>query len=324
MTITILENQKGKVDRDALLGRLMWYSVPENTMLHHEEVVKKLTELGLDKALPSYPEDYNVFRRVSKKTERRKVQRPGNPNEFENWMIRDVASRGEDIITRRIVVEVVDPKGRRLNYEQVADVEFDRNLKRINFVWLNGCNEYSHPTAKEMMAELQVEYFRWRGQLNDQAIREWLRRSVLAMGATPVRPSGGVYFLEESHADKVEALEQFVADTLPAGGECHSVQIPDNDKQREMVRRAIESETTGAIEAMLTEIAKVKKEGRLTPKRYLELLAEVSALESKMNGYSKLLEKDLGSVSSRLQLLHMQTKSLSNMQGRKPRTKKNG
>ena len=366
-TVAVLDDQKGKVDRSALLGRLMWYSVPESTILDYGAVISELTSLGLTKALPRYPADHDVFRRASKSAERRKVQR--SDTEFENWMIRDVASRSDDTITRRIVVEVVDRKGRRLSYEQIADIEFERPLNvpdrsaefaakignvddkiaalgpgahtqrqklreyrlsliqrrdslptpvqrpaKINFAWLNGFDDLSHPTAKEIMAECQVSFSRWRGKLGDQAIREWIRKQILIMGATPVRPSGGVYFLEERYADNVEAMETFVEKMLPPGGDCHSVEIPNNDKQREMVRRAIEAETIGEIERMMVEIANVRRAGKLTPKRHLAMLSEVRILEKKMANYSKLLEKDLGTLSIRLKLLDASAKGLGPLQ----------
>lgn len=367
MSVALLDQQKGKVDRSALLGRIMWYTVPENTMLDYTEVINELMAVGLNRHLPGQPADSDVFRRVSKNAERRRVQR--SATEFENWMMRDVASRNEDTITRRIVVEVVDSKGRRLQYEQVADIEFERpfvipdrtvefvnkladidrkiaalppsarsrreklRIQRVNvtqrrdncpapvnrpaklrFVWLNGFGPVSHPTAQEIMEDVERNFLQWRGMLSDQAMREWIRRQVIRMGATAVRPSGGIYFLQEQFANDVEALEAFVKKMLPVGADCHSVEIPDTDKQREMVHKAIENETIGAIESMMVEIANVRQEGKLTPKRYLAMLSEIRILENKMNGYSKLLQKDMDKVRIRLQLLDQTAKGLSPLQ----------
>lgn len=285
-----------------------------------------MEKVGLNRSLPGFPRDHDVYRRVTKDAERRKVPHNGHQDQFENWLVRDVASRGENVITRRIVCEVVDPAGRKLAYAQVADIEFVRpqvgqtngtvwNVpSRLNFVWLDGNNEISHPTAKAIMAEVAVQFSKWRGKLGDQAMRQWIRRTILDMGATPVRPSGGIYFLEEKFADQVEALEAFCAEVLPQGGECHSVEIPDNDKQREMIRRSIEQETIGLIERKMVEIAEIRKSGKLTPDKYTEMLIEISEVQKKVGGYKGLLEKDLSALESRLELLAMQTKRLAPFQ----------
>ena len=385
MTTTLLDSQKGTLDRDALLGRILWYTVPEATSVDHKTVVDELIARGLSQALPLHPEDHNVFKRATTSATRTKVPVP-NSTDFENWLIRDIAARNDTVLNRRIVVEVVNPQGRKLSYHQVAEIEFERPIlipdrsqefadklaeidgkiaalspgahtrraqlleyrlntvkrrdncptpmnkpARLRFVWLlntdkdtvNGIppgapfSELSHPTAKEIMADVQVYFARWRGKLNDQAMREWIRKEILAMGATPVRPSGGIYFLEERYADKVEALETFVKEVLPADGECHSVEIPNNDKQREMVQRAIENETIGEIERKMTEFAKIRQEGHLTEKAFLEHVSEVRILEDKMNNYTKLLEKDMSKVQNRLRLLNAQAQSLAPLKGKK-------
>lgn len=363
MSIAALEEQKGKVAREGLIGRLMWFSVPEATILDYKTVVAAMEKSGLNRPLPGFPADHDVYRRVTTAAQMKHVPHNGHPDQFENWLVRDVASRGEDILTRRIVCEVVDPKGRRLDYAQVADIEFHRPVNtdrtaeynarltlidaqinvlkpsqnsrrkqlveqrlnvilkrdsqpprreaRLNFVWLDGHNEVEYPTAKDIMAEVAVQFSKWKGKVHDAVIRLWIRHTILDMGATPVRPSGGIYFLEERYADQVEALEKFCAEVLPQGGECHSVEIPDNDKQREMIRRAIENETTGAIERKMAEIAEIRKAGRLSADKYTEMLMEISELEKKVKGYAGLLERDLSEVESRLELLAMQTKRLA-------------
>lgn len=369
MSVTALDAQKGKVAREGLLGRLLWFSVPEATLLDQTTLVQALQKSGLNRTLPGFPADHDVYRRVTTAAERRRVPHDGQPNQFENWLVRDVASRGEDVITRRIVCEVVDPKGRRLAYTQVADIEFIRPISipdltpifnekiaaidekiakvpaahrarkaqleesrrlavrkrdaapkayrrnsRLRFVWLDGANEISYPTAKDIMGEVGVQFSKWKGKVHDATIRVWIRKTIMDMGATPCRSSGGIYFLEEAYADQVEALEKFCADVLPPGGECHSVEIPNSDKQVEMVRRSIEAETIGAIERLMVEIAEIRKAGRISSDKYVEKLQEVAAMKTKISGYSELLERDLSALSSRLELLGMQARLLAPLQ----------
>jgi hypothetical protein len=292
--------------------------------------VAELQTLGFTRKIPNVPAESDVFRRVTKAAQRSKVPIPDPnktdaflPGQFENWMIRDFTAKG-DALGKRIVCEVVDTNGKRLSYEQIVDVTFVNPTPpavngTIKFDWINGWNSLNQPRAYQIVQEIQSEFDRWKGMFHDEIMRHWIRQTILGFGATAVRPTGGIYFLKEEFAGQVEALEKFITDHFPVGGECHSVEIPDTTKQREMVQRAIEAETIGAVEAMMVEIANVKKKGALTPKKYEQMLEEVRALERKMQDYTKLLQTDMNAVGSRVEILAGMTRGLSDLQAKATR-----
>jgi hypothetical protein len=330
-----LAAQQGTVDKEALLGRILWYSVPSATRLDPKLVTTELQGLGFTRKIPNIPADSDVFRRVSANAERRKVPIPDPnkadaflPGQFENWMIRDFTAKG-DALGKRIVCEVVDTQGKRLSYEQIVDLTFINpsqpgGSSTIKVDWINGWNAVNQQRAQQVVDTVLSEFKAWKGQFHDAVMRHWIKQTILGMGATAVRPTGGIYFLKEEFAGQVEALETFITDHFPPGGECHSVEIPDTSKQREMVQRAIEAETTGVVEQMMLEIADVKKAGKLTPKKFEEMNKRVREVEHKIADYSKLLETDLKAVNTRVELLAGMAKGLSNLQKkstRKPKTR---
>lgn len=316
MTNALLEGQRGTVDKDALLGRILWYTVPMTTCLDPKIVGQVMKDLGFTRRIPSPPAESDVFRRVTAKAERKKIPVDGT-NHFENWLIREVNDKRDNTLVRRIVVETVDPEGKTLSYDQIVDVEFsydptvkpNRGIMTVN--WINGFDEHTHPRAAELVEEIQSEFARWKDMYHEGVMRHWIKQTIIDMGATSVRPTGGIYFLEEKFAGKVEALETFISDHFPQNAECHSVEIPDTKKQREMIRRAIIAETTGAMDDMMVKIAEVKASGKLTPKKQLAMISEVKKLENKIGNYSKLLESDLSAIRSRGRLLQGLVSGLS-------------
>lgn len=338
MTLADVRAQQGLIDRDAVLGRFMWYSVPEDTMLDYDTVVAELGALGLTKLLPKPPREYDIFRRVTRESERRKVPSLDAKGDFiqgqwENWLIRDVASKDEDTIVRRVVVEKLDANGKRLvddlGYKQIMELRYKRptgaqTKGRLEFEWINGHDAQKWPTAQAIADRVKAEYERWQDKLAHASVRHWIQQTILAMGATPARVSGGIYFLEEQYATQVEALEEFVAKYLPQKGEMHSVEVPDNKKQRDLIAKAIERETVGAIDDMIVEIGEIKREGKLTSKKYLEIQKRITAMKRKQKKYMRLLEKDGSSIESRLDLLDIQANDLTPLQApiTRNRTKK--
>lgn len=311
----ILAAQQGTVDKEALLGRLLWYSVPTATCLEPKMVGTELKDLGFTRRIPGIPSESNVFRRVTTHAERHKVPVPGRTDVFENALVRSL-DKGNTLI-RHVVIETVDPNGRRLEYVQPVDIEFkydttvSPNVGVMKVAWINGYSPLTHPLADHVVQEIKSEFSRWKGMFHDAIMRHWIKQTIIDMGATSVRPTGGIYFLEEKYAGQVEALESFITKHFPPGGECHSVEIPDTAKQREMVRRAIEAETTGAVEAMMAEVAELKASGKLTSKRYLEINLRVKNIRKKMEDYGKLLQRDMSAINSRVEILAGMTKGLS-------------
>lgn len=324
MSITVLEDQKGRLDPNIYLGRLLWYSVTDETMVDHSEFVTKLTAAGFTKDLPGTVRDHNVFARITTEAARKNVERPGSDGLYENWLIRDVAGRAETVITRRLVLELRDPKGRKLDYRQIADIEFDRTTGKISFTFLPDTQAYCETLetndafhvmaiADEIHRSIRSEYKKWRGKLNHYAVRMWIRETILEMGGVAAKPSGGIYFLREEFAADVDALVA-VVDSLGRGNECHALPLIDDLKQREMLKRAIEADTRGEVEKLMLEIKAVKEEGKLTPKKFEQIILKGKKLRAKTGDYAALLETELGEINSSLTLLSTMTMNLSSLQ----------
>lgn len=283
-----------------LLGSLLWYTVSD-VMIAHDDVVRAMVKSGIATRLPSPPRDADVFERVSKAAEQRKVP-TASPGIFENYLVRNVG-RDDEKITRRIVVEQVDPAGRRLNYEQVADVEFHRNTSVVDFTYSTNTGR---PEVTDMLVNIVKEYQAWRGHLNSYAVREWIRKFTLGLGATSVRP--GVYFVMQDRMEEVEKLDTFV-NSLPGGCAMHHLPLIDDTRQREMLRQAFETETNAEIDTMLSDMQdvfdKAQERGdsyKITESRYLDYLNRYSELTEKAEEYEGLLESSLQTTHSRLKM----------------------
>lgn len=302
-----------KTDSALFLGRLTWYTVSD-MRVSHTQVVQGLQAVNLGSHLPPMPKDFDVFRRVSSSAQIKKVPVPNEEGVFENYLIREVAGRGDNIVTRRIVVEKVDRKGKRLDYRQIRDIEFNKATSAIHVREVNDPTSgtvanisVSYPTVEDITKQIRDEFLAWKGMLNSYAIREFIRRMVLGFGATCVRD--GVYFLPEDKASEIDALETFV-NSLPGGATFHSMPLIDDTKQREMVKRAFQAETSDSIDALMADIDELQQGSRdISADRYAGILTQYQDLTQKTQDYGSLLETELGETTSRLSIF--QTKVIA-------------
>lgn len=306
MTNSILDSYatriEAQIDPENLLGRLFWYAMSE-MRVPHADFVGMLTDVGITTGHPLEPKDADVFRRECSKVKRVKVA-TNDDDVFENY--RMVEFRDDHTITRRVVRERVNNAGRKLGFTELFDVVFDRDTADLVFKSLKDFRFRNNSTPADIRDEILDQYYMWRGCLNAYAIREWIRNFIMHLGATMVRPGGGVYFLREAHETSIENLETIgveLSEYSQGKVEFHSLPLIDDTKQREMVQRAFEAETVDAIDELIgeiTDLSRAKK--KITSDRYAGLVDKFQDLTSRTQEYEELLEQKLASTSTRLDI----------------------
>lgn len=295
-----------KVDQELWMGHIVWYQVgPVNVT--HAEVVQNLHTHNLSVGLPPYPKDFDVFRRVCSEQQIRRM--PNGPDNFQSYLLREVRN-DEQIITKRIVVEHLNKKGKVLSYEQLIDLDFHRKNSEIVVSDHSPAASLNYPTAVHIATSVKSEFLKWRGKLNSYAIREFVRKLLLSWSATCVRD--GMYFLPESKAGDLDGLDGF-ANSI-AGVDFHSMPLVDNARQREMVRKAFQSETVEQIHAQMGEIAELRKAGKkISQDRYAKIITDYQAIMAHTQEYEEVLEVEMQEVQDVLKLFGPQVLGLADL-----------
>jgi hypothetical protein len=313
--MTVLDEQAqrlSKVDGENLLGQLLWYSMSE-VRVPHKDAVDLMTREGIT-GVPLAPKDADVFKRVCSKVKRDKIPTK-DPDVFYNY--RMVEFKDDDTITRRVIRERIDSAGKKLSVQERFDINFDRATSKVEFKDIANGLGFARPDDISIRDEVQSEYETWKGCMNAYGLRQWMRGKIIGLGATMVRPGGGVYFVHQAHVDSVEALERLGAALEPycvestGKVEFHSLPLVDDRKQRDMIQKAFEAETVDAIDEIMAEIAKLAKSDRkITSDRYAGLLTQYQELTAKTFDYEQLLEQKLASTGARLELFERSLKGL--------------
>lgn len=304
-----------KLDPDLILGHLCWYTIHEQTSggrtmnVSHKNIVDGLKAAGLTGTAPAAPKGHDLFRRVTSDAQSRKVPTQ-TPGVFQNVLLRDVSGAGETAIVRRLVVETVDSKGQKLSYHQLADVAYQRASGKITHKYRD---DYSQNVqlADRTILLVRQNFRDQQDMITSWSIREFVKKMLYSRGATCVRAGGAVFFLRQEFAEDLEAIETFV-DGIPGGiGDFHSLPLPDDLKQRKMLQKAFEEESTGAIYERLAELDEIKKAGKkLTSGKKAALLVEMQDLKKKAKQYSELLETSLDQTSSAITILEGRLKKI--------------
>lgn len=280
------------------LGELCWYTVNELT-ISHDDLVGHLERLGLGGYAPPKPNDADVFRRVSSAAARKRVP-TDSTDRHQNFLIRELSRAGGNV-SRRIVAETVDLKGRRLGYRELVKLEFDGATGKVTSEDMAAALTTEATVAREIADGIIRDYKAERGCLDSYGIRELIRKTLLSLNATVVRPGGGVYFVMAHRTDKVEALEHLAR--LVDGVSVHSLPLLDDGKQRDMLRRAVEAESIDEIDRTVGEIVEIVKSGAdISHAKFADFQKRYTTVVAKTQEYAKLLEEGSATTSIRLDI----------------------
>lgn len=221
------EQQEGIIGH-LIIGHLMWYSVG-NQLIERDELERKLASAGLDEGwMPNPIQAHGAFRRATSEIQTKRSTAQAGVHE--NYLVREVYY-DKDMVQRNVVVETVDQKGKRLNYDsQAAVITLDKKTQNISVVSTN-------PTAEELAREAEQRFYLYRDHHSAQHIRAMLANILKSLAPTPVRPSGGVYFVPSSHEDGLRKLCRFASSLENSEG--FMVPLVNTMDNRQMVNQKL-------------------------------------------------------------------------------------
>jgi hypothetical protein len=282
------------------LGQIAWYTITKPRVTAKD--VKQLAgTLGLAKSIvPSAPRPGDAFKRACRYSERLGADIPGTPNKA-NFLIRKVATTLEDI-ERHIVLEIVDPKGRKLSHEDVAHMRFDRT-DGILHLDTQGLHGELAEMLDDVLTMFKMNLLDATKYIDAQVIRRMIRDQLDLVSAIALRRQGSVYFVPQEHVDKVKALEEFCRHMGP-GSEFISIPMPAGDKYNVMVKAAFEAEIHEESTQHITKLKELTESGGTISSRGFERYRKrLDELKRRADSYSGLVEVEIFKAHAELKAL---------------------
>lgn len=291
------------IPANLMLGHIAWYSIAK-PRLTSDNLIALIADLGLDPAIiPTPPRAGDAFKRACRYSERKGLAIPYSDNTA-NFLIRPVTQTLEDI-ERHMVIEVVDPEGRKLEYHDVAHLTFDRKQSVLN-VSKKAISDELDPLTDDTLQAFAIHLKDATKYVDAQVIRSMIRKQLDLMSAIAVRRQGSVYFIPIRSQKLTEGLEKFTSYCGP-GSAFHALPLIDDTKQREMVKAAFEGEVHDGATQLITELAQLQDaETEITPKAWTVYKEKFNTLKTQMGEYETLVDMELLQADSEMDALEHQ------------------
>ena len=287
---------------DLILGYIAWYTITK-PQLTHDDIMQLVQDNGLDPVIvPKPPRAGDAFKRACRYSERLGLDIPYSPNTA-NFLIRPVAQTLEDI-ERHLVLEIIDPSGRKLTHHTAAELRFERNSGVLN-VNVEQLSPDLQPLIVETLERFAVVLKDSTKYVEAQVIRRMIRSQLEHMNAVLARSKGSVYFIPKKHRVLMEGLESFTQ-SCGAGSVFHSLPLVDDSKQQEFVKNAFEEGVHDQATQIITELAALTSQGKeITANAWNDYKTKLQALVSKANEYGELVDVELLQAKTELEAVQV-------------------
>lgn len=273
-------------DVKGVIGYLTWSSIGEQLITL--DALEKLFEANnLDKGfLPKRVREPDAFRRATAIKATRKTSQAGI---IEHYITRDV-TRSKDSVIRHIVCETVDKFGQRLSYEEDAAVLiFERESGQMKWY---ASNSYAKTLADQAAANFEL----YKKNISGSMLRFISARVLQSLAPTPVRPSGGVYFVPIQNGERLKNLNGFISTLNP--GEAFYVPLLNNKENTEMVRLKLDEHMTEALSLCEKTI-----NGELKDHQIRQALENAKQVVNDFKQYTSLIGSDMATFEEKISLL---------------------
>ncbi|WP_193065141.1 DUF6744 family protein [Oceanobacillus oncorhynchi] len=218
--LTVINNE-----HEPFLGYLTWYSIGKQ-LINVTELEDKLVSVGLEKEwMPNRIRSSDAFRRATKELE----QRTSNPrmDVYQNILVREVYRTNKEV-QRNLVVETVDRNGKRLSYDSKgAVILLDKKNHTISFTAFS-------PMTNELCLQTEKKFNLYRNHFSSQQLRVMVQKIIQSLAPTPVRNSGGIWFVPFTKRKELTRLINFINSLDNSEG--YQVPVINSNDNRKMVR----------------------------------------------------------------------------------------
>jgi hypothetical protein len=275
-----------KENHEGVIGNLVWWSI-QNHHITRDQLKQKLVESGLGEGwLPNEIRPADAFRRATKEVECRKKE-TSKPGVFKNYLVREVYY-DKKMVQRNIVIETVDQNGRRLDYEgQAAILILDKEADQLKIGVIL-------PEVEELVKEAGNLYDLYKSHYPAQAVRVMVSNILKSMSPTPVRPSGGVYFVPQNFQSELTKLIRFVNSLKKA--EAYKIPLIDTMDNRNLINKKLREHLEGILHQCQTALQSDLKKSQVK-----ETIEEAKRVISDFRQYRSIVTDDIDRLESHIE-----------------------
>jgi hypothetical protein len=264
----------------ALLGEIISWSLPDNTVIAYPDLISALRRSDLDEKVAREMLPRHAFARAAKQLASDRI-------------IRAVKDEG-GLMEFQFTKEFLD--GSKYRYDYEATLVLDKDTGKVK----DGTGGHDALAAQAQGLLEKAKNERMTADITRYIMALFSKQADLF----PVRAAGGVYFVPQKHAAFIDKIEQFV-------GEVHGTvtrfPVPAGTKQgNKSVKAAVKEGLQTLIEEHLTAVTEFGTDTR--PSTLERAARKIETVKFKIESYMMYLEEERDNLNANLAAVELTLK----------------
>ena len=182
--------------------------------------------------------------------------------------------------------------GERLDYDtEGAKLYFDKETEKFTFLAADF-------TAMELAEEAQKHFELFLSAHSGQTVRASVVKYLNTLSPTPVRPSGGVYFVPVQRTQKLRNLVRYVS-SLPRG-ESHMIPLVNDEDNRQMVKDKVKDNLEKVMDQCKNALS---EDSTLQKGQIRQIVDDARRIVSQFKDYRELLQDTVEDLESSVEIV---------------------
>ncbi|NSW83926.1 MAG: hypothetical protein HPY90_11775 [Syntrophothermus sp.] len=282
------------------LGHIFFYSLSEQ-LITKEKLEENFAKSGLDMDLfPHTIRPVDAFRRATTECETYGVP---YGDCFVNYLIREVAC-DRDLVLRQVVEEVVDSKKKRLSFTpDVAKLILNRSSEQliIEYNQLFQPDPLNPEAVLELISRAKLLYNQYLTHYTSRAVRNVVIQVLHGMKPTVIRPSGGVYFVQDQYSDDLDKLVQFIR-LLEGQSEAWTIPLVDSEDMRAMITVKFREQ----VRSSLMQLSETLKKENVSSYEITQSLSRAKETLDAVREYEQALKTSMEDLELECEIIQKQ------------------
>jgi len=281
MTAAELFVQNHNITRQsyALLGEVISWNLPENTVVSYADLKQALAVAGLDDKVAREMLPRHAFARAAKQLAQQRIIR--------------CTEDKPHLMTFQFTKEFLDENAGRFQYQYETTLQLDKDTGQITQPYL----DTPELAGRALVTEAQRLLDKAKGERNTADITRYIMTLFTKQADLfPVRNAGGVYFVPEQHVDFVEKIERLLTQL---NGAVTRFPVPAGTKQgNKSVREAVQQGLQTLIDEHLKAVDEFGSDTR--PSTIERAARKIEEAKFKIESYAMYLEDESQKLNASL------------------------
>jgi hypothetical protein len=294
----------------SLLGSLVFTRVGE-LKVHKNDLENIFTNNGLSPA--KYDVDIirpsDAMRRATSKLKNMQITIDINGAKRVAYLDIAESNLGKEVL-RYVGRKVVDDKGKKVCYDQISTMVFDRGLKTLSHSPVDYAYQLEYD-YEALLNDTEVKFMEWTQYHTQDTVRNTINKVISSLNPTKIKVTGDddsiAKFVPVKYNSELQALKSILNDLNPyhtnqsyTSG-IQFIDLVDTDANKDLLIQSVQSDISGRVNSLISDLSTTLiSKSTISTQTAISFVEKLNTMRAEADEYAKLLKTSMSVLGQQI------------------------